>query len=135
MYIPCNKESTFCGVMSSNLKFFAVTSLDNFWAIFTNPCRPSSWDSNCISILLLLLYPVIHKKWVMVFNATFNNISVVSFICRVNRSTWRKPQTQWRSLGLFSSMAIHRAQRGEKMLGGCENWKKKMGDWNAFYQV
>jgi hypothetical protein len=30
VYIPCNKESTFCGVMSSNLKFFAVTSLDNF---------------------------------------------------------------------------------------------------------
>ena len=36
--------------------------------------------------------------WVMVFNATFNNISVsynveVSFIGGGNRSTWRKPQT------------------------------------------
>ena len=30
-----------------------------------------------------------------------------------------------RSLGLFSSEAIHRAQGGEKMLGGCGNWKKK----------
>ena len=34
---------------------------------------------------------------------------------------------QWRSLGLFSSEAIHRAQRGEKMLrgGGPEIGKKK----------
>ena len=32
--------------------------------------------------------------------------------------------SQWRSLGLFSSEAIHRAQRGEKMLGGSGNLKK-----------
>ena len=32
---------------------------------------------------------------------------------------------QWRSLGLFSSEATHRAQRGEKMLGGSGNLKKK----------
>jgi hypothetical protein len=31
---------------------------------------------------------------------------------------------QWRSLGLFSSEATHRAQRGEKMLGGPEIKKK-----------
>jgi hypothetical protein len=35
---------------------------------------------------------------------------------------------QWRSLGLFSSEAIHQAQRGEKMLGGVRKLKKKMGD-------
>jgi hypothetical protein len=39
---------------------------------------------------------------VMVFNATFNNISVkyvaVSFICRGNWSTWRKRQTSCKSL-------------------------------------
>jgi hypothetical protein len=29
--------------------------------------------------------------------------------------------TQWRSLGNFSSEAIRRAQRGEKMLGGSGN--------------
>ena len=34
---------------------------------------------------------------------------------------------QWRSLGLFSSEAIHREQRGEIMLGGPEI-EKKMGD-------
>jgi hypothetical protein len=36
-------------------------------------------------------------------------------------------QSQFRSLGLFSSEAIRRAQRDEKMLGGSGN-KKKMGD-------
>ena len=35
---------------------------------------------------------------------------------------------QWRSLGLFSSEAIHRAQRVDKMLGGGPEIKKKMGD-------
>ena len=32
---------------------------------------------------------------------------------------------QWRSLGLFASEAIRRAQRGEKMLGGVRKLKKK----------
>jgi hypothetical protein len=32
---------------------------------------------------------------------------------------------QWRSLGLFSSEAIHRAQRVDKMLGGVRKLKKK----------
>jgi hypothetical protein len=32
---------------------------------------------------------------------------------------------QWRSLGLFSSEAIHRAQRAEKMLGGGPEIRKK----------
>ena len=39
-------------------------------------------------------------------------------------ATWVLVQiytVQWRSLGLFSSEAIHRAQRGEKMLGGSGN--------------
>jgi hypothetical protein len=35
---------------------------------------------------------------------------------------------QWRSLGLFSSEAIRRAQRGEKMLGGDPEIKKQMAD-------
>ena len=33
----------------------------------------------------------------------------------------QKLDIQWRRLGLFSSEAIHRAQRGEKMLGGSGN--------------
>ena len=35
---------------------------------------------------------------------------------------------QCRSLGLFSSEAIHQAQRGEKMLGGVQKLEKKRGD-------
>jgi hypothetical protein len=42
------------------------------------------------------------KVSVVVFNATFNNISVkhveISFICRGNWSTWRKRQTCRKSL-------------------------------------
>jgi hypothetical protein len=55
----------------------------------------------------------------------------------VNFYGWKKPEYsekttdlsqvkmfQWRSLGLFSSEAICRAQRGAKMLGGPEIKKK-----------
>ena len=35
--------------------------------------------------------------------------------------------SQWRSLGLFSSEAIHRAQRCEKMLGGVQKLEEKKG--------
>ena len=38
------------------------------------------------------------KYGVMVFNATFNNISVISFIGRGNPSTWRKLLTCHKSL-------------------------------------
>jgi hypothetical protein len=40
---------------------------------------------------------------------------------------WKLRHCQWRSLGLFSSEAIHRAQRGEKMLGGVQKLERKKG--------
>ena len=51
----------------------------------------------------------------MVFNITFNNISdimAVSFICGLNRSTRRKPQTSRKSLKNFIIYRVHTAMSG-----------------------
>jgi hypothetical protein len=59
---------------------------------------------------------------------TTNYIASFYFVYKAYFQTYLTILSQWRSLGLFSSEAIHRAQRGEKMLGGVQKLEKKMGD-------
>ena len=100
-YLPGAPELSpiFLGLVFLNLQTFCV--------VFSRSLFCSCWlfpFVYCIGCSLKNFGFWLCLGWFLVFNATFNNISVIvlaSFICGGNRSTQRKPPTCCKSLTNF----------------------------------